>query len=131
MAMFWFLFPLILLYTLIYGPIPYSRQASERITHSLYNFFKKSFTCLDKCKVVNAINKYNDVFLLPIASCWCHILHKRKGWNLNFYTLCFLPRAWAPVKKFKCFFHYEMIFLKKDLSWNFPHFIFRMRKLII
>lgn len=28
-----------------------------------------SFTCVDECKVVNAINKFNDVSLLSIAGC--------------------------------------------------------------
>lgn len=31
--------------------------------------FFYSFTCVDECKVVNAINKYNDVSLFSIASC--------------------------------------------------------------
>lgn len=39
------------------------------------------------------------------------VLHnRRKGLNLNLYQSCFLPCAWAPVKKFKRFFHYEVIF---------------------
>lgn len=47
------------------------------------------------------------------------VLHnRRKGLNLNLYQSCFLPCPWAPVKKFKRFFHYEVIFFK-GLSWNF------------
>lgn len=42
------------------------------------------------------------------------ILHnRRKGLNLNLYPSCFLPCAWATVKKFKRFFHYEVIFFKR------------------
>lgn len=47
------------------------------------------------------------------------VLHnRRKGLNLNLYPSCFLPCAWAPVKKFKCFFHYEVSF-KKRLKLEF------------
>lgn len=28
-----------------------------------------SFTCVDECKVANAINKFNDVSVLSIAGC--------------------------------------------------------------
>ena len=37
--------------------------------HTPFIIFFYSFTCEDECKVVNAINKYNDVPLLSIASC--------------------------------------------------------------
>jgi hypothetical protein len=47
------------------------------------------------------------------------VLHnRRKELNLSLYPSCFLPLSCVPVKKFKCFCHYE-VFFKKDSSWIF------------
>lgn len=50
---------------------------------------------------------------------------RRKELNLNLYPSRFLFLSCAPVKKFKCFCHYE-VFKKKTQTGFSPLFVFRV-----
>ena len=52
--------------------------------------------------------------------------NRRKELNLNLYPSRFLLLACAPVKKFKCFCHYEVLKKKTQTGFSPPLFNFRV-----
>ena len=72
--------------------------------HTPFIIFFYSFTCEDECKVVNAINKYNDVSLLDL----CFLGHTNSKLYLVYYNFCFCYRV---ISESWIFFLF--------LNWNF------------